>query len=330
MNQIIHIKQKYDNFPSWVLLTLTREKAQKLSTVPWIQRYLNTYREKVSRYYQADFTLNPALGGGKSVSIQGVMYHLIPAGELIMGRDDNLDTLGKTIDQLLPHPVSVESFFLGETEVTNRQFAPFVAESPEWAPDHAATLSSDGLAGEGYLADWTENKPPAEKADFPVSSVSYHAAIAYCEWLSKKTQAAMPGYAAHLPTEAQWEWAARGGLRGMPYPLGEKPGSSVFYLKSITGPSRAGSSEQNRYGLRDMMGNVWEWCSDVFAPGAYLLSSLDPRQNAGFSLAEGPDRVVRGGSWNNQRELVKVFSRGSQPADWCTPYLGFRVALTRR
>jgi formylglycine-generating enzyme required for sulfatase activity len=117
----------------------------------------------------------------------------------------------------------------------------------------------------------------------------------------------------------------------MPYPLGEKPGASVFFTKGATGPARAGSSEPNGYGLRDMVGNVWEWCSDSFAPAAYLLTSLDPMENAKLAGALPPsvDHVVRGGSWNNARDQVKVFTRGSQPADWCTPYLGFRVALAR-
>ncbi len=66
----------------------------------------------------------------------------------------------------------------------------------------------------------------------------------------------------------------------MPYPLGEKPGAAVLSVKGITGPSRAGTSEPNGYGLRDMVGNVWEWCADSFAPAAYLLSSLDPKKNA--------------------------------------------------
>ena len=81
-----------------------------------------------------------------------------------------------------------------------------------------------------------------------------------------------------------------------------------------------------------MAGNVWQWCADPYAPGSYLLSSLDPGLNASYerSYTAGPDRVVRGGSWSNQSEQISVFTRGSQPADWSTPYLGFRVALARK
>ncbi len=164
-----------------------------------------------------------------------------------------------------------------------------------------------------------------------VTSVSWNAAAAYCQWLTRRVQAVLPGYAARMPSEAEWEWAARGGLRGMPYPLGGKPGGAVFYAPGITVPRTAGTSEPNGYGLRDMMGNVWEWCADPFFVNAGLLSSLDPRTSAGLekALPDSTDRVVRGGAWADQPGTDKVYTRGAQPADWCTPYLGFRVALAR-
>jgi len=247
-----------------------------------------------------------------------------------MGRDDVESTLGKTIDQLLAHPVRVERFLLAETEVTNRQFQAFVDNVPEWKPSNRDTLRSTGLAGDGYLATWVDDRFPTGSENLPVTAVSWHAAAAYCTWLQKGFAASRPGSTVRLPTEAEWEWAARGGLRGKPYPSGDKAGTSVFFAKSVTGPGAAGSSEPNGYGLRDMAGNVWEWCADSYAPAAYLLSSFDAEVNRRLAAAlpETSEKVVRGGSWNNQKELLRVYTRGSQPADWCTAQLGFRPAAT--
>ncbi len=247
-----------------------------------------------------------------------------------MGRDDVERTLGKTIDQLMAHAVRVERFFIAETEVTNRQFQLFVDAVPEWKPSNREALLSTGLVSDGYLVTWNEDRFPADSGDLPVTGISWHAASAYCAWLQTGLVASRPGSIVRLPTEAEWEWAARGGLRGMPYPSGDKPGRSVFFVKDISGPGPAGSSEPNGYGLRDMAGNVWEWCADSFAPAAYLLTSLDPSSNRRFagSLPETSEKVVRGGSWNNQKELLRVYTRGSQPADWCTSQLGFRPAAT--
>ena len=95
---------------------------------------------KMSKYYQGRFP--PSAGaGGRLLVVQGASYRSVPSGELTMGRDDNVDSLGKMVDRLLPHPVAVDSFYLGETEVTNRQFAAFVAQNPQWSPANTAAWS---------------------------------------------------------------------------------------------------------------------------------------------------------------------------------------------
>jgi formylglycine-generating enzyme required for sulfatase activity len=327
----IQLKQKYDNFPSWLLLVLSRAHSTSLAASPWVQQYLASYREAISRYYQPA-SLSPGLGSGGRAAVQGMEFRSVPAGDLVMGKDDNLDVFGKSIDLLLAHPVHVDSFYLGSTEVTKGQYQSFIQQNPEWAPANRPALVQKGLVTDAYLSDWTSTGVSAGREGFPVTSVSWHAAVAFTAWLSRSVQAALPGYVAQLPSEAQWEWAARGGLRGMPYPLGGKPGAAVFFQKGITGPSRAGASEPNGYGLRDMLGNVWEWCADPFALTTNLLSSLDPRANMAIerALPRGPDYAVRGGAWENPSGVIKVYSRGSQPSAWCTPYLGFRVALTRQ
>jgi gamma-glutamyl hercynylcysteine S-oxide synthase len=331
VQNLIQFKQKYDNVPSWLLLTLSRASGNKLAATPWLKGYFAAYRDALSGYYKPS-ALGPTGGGGGTISLQGIPFRSVPSGVLVMGRDENVDALGRTVIALLPHPVSIEQFYLGATEVTNAQYQAFVSETPEWAVENRQALVQKGLASDGYLATWTAGRFPQGGGQLPVTGVSWNAAQAYVRWLDTRGASSLPGYHAALPTEAQWEWAARGGLRGMPYPRGGAPGDAVLYKKGITGPSDAGTGEPNGYGLRDMIGNVWEWCADPFSWSAELFTSLDPRQNAVLqrALPESPDHVVRGGSWANQPGADKVYTRGYQPSEWCTPYLGFRVALTRQ
>ena len=323
VEHLVAVSQKSDNFPAWALLAMSPGNQKRLAPSPWVQQYVAGYRSSISKYYQPGSAVSAGGGGGAAVA--GMSFRLIPSGDLVMGKDDNLDALGKSIDRLLAHPVRIQSFYLGTTEVTNAEFQAFLTESPDWSPSNKQALMQKGLVTDAYLSDWTGSVPAARATSLPVTSVSWHAATAYCQWLSRRVQSALPGFTARLPSEAEFEWAARGGIRGMPYPLGGKPGGSVFFKTGINGPSPAGSSEPNGYGLRDMLGNVWEWCADPFAINAGLLSS--PELDL---LSDAPDRSVRGGSWADQPGTDKVYTRGSQPSEWCTPYLGFRVALARQ
>lgn len=324
VEQIVQLQAKYDNFPSWAILTSSKERAKQVVATPWSSAYAARYLAAVTSLAQEQA---PAASSG-SVSLSGVIYRSIPAGTLLMGRDDVQSALGKSIDQYLAHRVAISRFSLSETEVTNRQYQLFVDAEPEWKPANLDTLRSTGLVSDGYLASWIDDRYPAGAADLPVTGVSWHAATAYCAWLQAGLVAARPGIIVRLPTEAEWEWAARAGLRGKPYPTGDTPGRSILFATGITGPGLAGSSEPNGYGLRDMAGNVWEWCADSYLPGVYLLSSSDPEKNRRIaaSLPETSEKVVRGGAWNNEKDLLRVYGRGSQPASWCTPQLGFRPA----
>jgi iron(II)-dependent oxidoreductase len=330
IHDFVTVKQKYDTLPSWLLMILTRTSSNRVASSEWAKQYLAGYREAISKYYQPSSIGSPG-GSGRSISSQGMVFRGIPAGELIMGKDDNLDSLGKSNDLLLAHPVGIDAFYMGETEVTNSQYLDFVAERPEWKPSNRSGLVAKGLVAETYLESWTGDAPSKGTDRLPVTSVSWFAASAFAEWLTSKIQASLPGYQARLPHESEWEWAARGGLRGMPYPLGGRPGAAVFFQKGVSGPAQVGASEPNGYGLRDMAGNVWEWCADTAVSSGYLLSSLDPRKSQSLerNLPAGPDKAVRGGAWSNPPEMVKVYTRGSQPSDWCTPFLGFRVVLAR-
>ncbi len=199
----------------------------------------------------------------------------------------------------------LESFLLSRTEITRAQYARFIAAKPEWAPERRDELVSRGLVDEHYLENWSDGA----SSELPVTGVSRHAALAYCDWLSSF---APTGWRVALPTEIQWEYAAarNSGAQG------------VFAFDGASGPAPVGSKGTGAAGLADLLGNVWELCSDSYVPFPTV----------GMRAAErypGPEYSVRGGSWANPRESVDLESRGSFPPDFSSPFLGFRPALVR-
>jgi formylglycine-generating enzyme required for sulfatase activity len=228
----------------------------------------------------------------------------IPEGSFYMGWAGINDPSNIKDTLELPHRVTVSSFYLRSTEVTEGDFLRFIQENPRWSPAERKTLMDEGLVNEYYLLSWN-NLNEAPNPSYPVREVSYFAAKAYCAWLEEK----FPAYRFGLPTEAEWEWAASLDF--------------ISEIQSFSGeihPVQLGS--KGRLGLRFLLGNVWEWTEDWFAPAAYLFPGVLQR--------EGAERVVRGGSYVNTSESITVSTRGAQPPSWCTPYLGFRIKAVPR
>jgi iron(II)-dependent oxidoreductase len=326
VSKIVQLNQKYENFPFWLAVVLQDDKAQRVVKTPWFTDLLADYRLRYEQLRKQAQTVQPS-SGGSAIVVQGLRFVYVPGGELLQG--DGQD--GFTSVQI-PHPVSVPSFLMSENEVPNRLFRTFVEENPEWSPANKSSLIEQGLADEQYLSAWQNEDGHPDWEQLPVTCVSFHAARAFCLWLTSKLPPTYAGYSARLPFESEWEWASRGGLVGADYPTGRPSAQDRFFYPGIDGPSPVGSSARNGYGLQDMTGNVWEWCLDWYSPVKYLFSSLNPENNNFDSSQElplGAEKVIRGGSWTNEQELIKVSTRGSQPPDWCTPYLGFRVILSR-
>jgi len=308
-----------DSLPFWLLLSLPENLSRTLTSSGWFEEYLSRYRavtmQKITTSRQT----------GASPAVRGLRFVPIPAGTMLQGEPDS-----DFLTPLLAHPVELPGFYMAETEVTNRLYQDFVDANPRWRKSNLDALLSEGVVAESYLSGWEDDRYPAEEADLPVVQVSFHAAEAFCSWLTA-SGALPPGTYVRLPYESEWEYAARGGLSALPYPTGRDPGSAVFHSEGASGPLAVGASEANGYGLRDMSGNVWEWCADWYSPVRYLFTSwiaAENRPGAGGPSA-GFERAVRGGSWANRSELVKIHTRASQPGDWCTPYLGFRPVLVR-
>ena len=305
----------------------------------------------------------------------------IPGGEFSMGcTDPRSDLCGgnEPMDDARPvHRVALDGFWMDRTEVTNAEFARFVAASgyitiaerkprpediPGAAPDQLVAGSvvfsppteavplDNALRWWRYVpgADWRHPTGPADsitgRDHEPVVHVAYADAEAFAAWARKR-----------LPTEAEWEFAARGGLAGGRYPWGDDLTVNGRWMANIwegefprknsgddgfTGLAPVGSYPANAYGLHDMAGNVWEWCSDWYRPDAYaratrgaadrvLRNPCGPLQTESFDSQEPgiPKRVQRGGSFlctDQYCTRYLVGSRGKGAPDTGSNHLGFR------
>ena len=240
---------------------------------------------------------------------------LIPAGEFQMGSNDGDE------DEKPVHTVYVDAFYMDKYEVTNAQYKAFVDANPEWQKDRILSAYHNG----NYLKHWNGNNYPINKGNHPVVYVSWYAAMAYAKWADKR-----------LPTEAEWEKAARGDLVGQKYPEGNLiDPSKANYGGSIGDTTPVGQYAPNAYNLYDMAGNVSEWCLGGYRKDFYARSSLRNPVSGGnisnivpnFTTVKS-SRVLRGGSWNSLSPFVRVANRlYSAPSD--THSLnGFRCVKT--
>ena len=247
---------------------------------------------------------------------------LIPAGSFQMGSEDE-----EARDNEKPvHTVHLDAFYMDKYEVTNAQFKAFVDANPQWQKDNIEDRFHNTL--DDYLEFWSGTDYPAGKADHPVTHVSWYAAMAYAEWAGKR-----------LPTEAEWEYAARGGLAGKKYPWGDaKPTpADANYGWNVGDTTPVGQYAANGYGLYDMAGNVWEWCLDTLDFDFYAVSDNSRNPIAGGetvqelreNFATNPTntlRVLRGGSWDLIAPNLRVaFRFGLTPTD-ASLFYGFRCA----
>ncbi len=222
---------------------------------------------------------------------------LVKAGTFNMGSSAT-DPVASVTEQPA-HPVAIsEDFFIGTVEVTQRLYEAVLNNNP----------SRDARGG-----------------DYPVESVDYASALEFCERLSDLT-----GRTFTLPTEAQWEYAARGGHKA-PSPASAYPGADILGDVAWCAATSEGSIHpvgqkvSNQLGIFDMAGNVWEWCLDWYGAGYYSdpgLSLADPQ-----GPREGTERVIRGGGWNASPVSCRVTDRDYAAPTTQRDYIGFRVVM---
>lgn len=221
----------------------------------------------------------------------------IPAGEFTMGRDDGDQ------DERPERPVWLDEFYIDRTEATNAEFKAFCdatrriyPNNPEWNPDY-------------FLGS----------PNSPVVNLTWDQASTYCAWMRKR-----------LPTEAEWEKAARG-TDGRLYPWGNAWVDSAANLQGEpfkrSAPVGSFPRGASAYGVLDMAGNVWEWCADWYELGYYLAA---PSRNPRGPARAAPWRVVRGGGYTSPKTDAETANRAKNPPTQIIHHIGCRCAWSKR
>ena len=217
---------------------------------------------------------------------------LVPGGEFIMGKNTPNPT-----DWQPEHQVVIDTFYLDSHEVTNLQYADFCRATKHAFPE---------------FWGMEEFKCSPDFPDHPVVGISWFDAESYAKWAGKR-----------LPTEAEWEYACRGGLVGKNFHTGDQLDSiKANFAKKYKGTLRVGTFAPNAFGLYDMPGNVWEWTADNYAEDYYGISEpINPKGPKG-----GRFRVIRGGSWHSGAMCVQNYFRNGLSPSWVDFGVGFRCA----
>ncbi len=287
--------------------------------------------------FTAEFAWTGAPSANNVVNDGHGDYVLVPAGAFKMG-----DNFGDGEARERPvHVVELDAFYIAKYEMTNGEWKTFFDDpgyqDPTFWPGGTVVPKDQSP----YWNDARNHGGGTPDSDsYPLLGVNWDAATAYCNWLSRKT-----GKKYRLPTEAEWEKAARGGVNGQRFPWGNTiswgqanyyayPGIGYPYDVNPTAgydptfndgvypyTSPVGSFMANGYGLYDMAGNVWEWCWDWY--GSYSSDSqTDPR-----GPASGSERLYRGGGWGSGAFLCRLTGRYHTTPDGAYNSLGFRTVL---
>ncbi|MDR2478274.1 MAG: SUMF1/EgtB/PvdO family nonheme iron enzyme [Treponema sp.] len=275
---------------AWLADTLPPGSAALVTGSAWYQKQLAAFAG-----ITAAETLAPMPGSSASglplnqLRVNGLLFTGISGGTLVQGEP-------------FPHAAAINPFMICDTEVPVPAYADFLDANPQWQASRIETLIEQKLVTPDYLSGDSDTFAGSGRQPLTnsgISSVSWFAAQAFCQWLSGKLPSAMAGYEIRLPTEAEWEYAAK----------------SAAAWNSSEGRSAAG----NIISLRD---GCWEWCADFYAP---LASIAAPPEAA--AAAGSPERSVRGGSWLNSPGSVMPETRASLPPESCSPFVSFRPVI---
>ena len=269
---------------------------------------------------------------------------LVKGGSFKMG---NSKTGKDNKDESPVHTVKLSSYYIGTYEVSVKEYRLFIKDKT--VNEFRAHIHTMPSAPD---TTWWQGHPDTEKYytigkewwgwqdKNPMQHVNWYDAVAYCNWLSQKhdfekcyyysedvggilCDYSKNGY--RLPTEAEWEYAAKGGSKSQGYKYsGSNSISEVGWYDENTllkSPKNIGTKKPNELGIYDMTGNVWEWCNDFYSPSYYKNS---PTDNPVFKISTG-FRIIRGGSWHYREEYATVTSRDGPKSSYTNYNYGFRL-----
>jgi formylglycine-generating enzyme len=307
------------NIPSWMAAEPPKPAADE-----WPKEVTNSIGMKLVRIPAGKFTMG---------STKKEQDDAIAAREKNHGRKTTATESAYYRAEGPQHEVQItKPFWLGIHEVTQGQFENVMGYNPSYF-----SRNGEGKTGVKYQDDSKpaggKDQVPADTSDYPVENVSWEEAQAFCQKLTKKEG---DERLYRLPTEAEWEYSCRGGAdRSTPFDFGNSfsskqanfngdyPYGEVDKDKYLERTCKVGSYKKNAFGLYDMHGNVWEWCSDWFGSDYYPKSPLrDPP-----GPAEGSIRVFRGGSWYDSAQNCRSAFRARNPPEHRNKNRGFRIVL---
>jgi len=287
------VKQPAFAEPSEVLALLLEEAAEKVAT-PFVELLQEDHRRTPGLFERQQRALEVLGLMGERLDLVslrlweepprlratekgGVEILPIPGGQFLMGSPPEEE--GRSALESPPHPVRVSRFWLGRYPVTNEQYGRFLKENPK-----AKTPQYWGLRS-------------FNQAKQPIVGVTWEDARAFAEWAGGR-----------LPTEAEWEYACRAKTTTARY--GADLDAIAWYgsRDKTRGPRPVGQKKPNEWGLHDMLGNIWEWCSDTKGPNGLI-------------------RMLRGGSWTSARNTVRAASRDAHSVDYSSGHVGFRLVV---
>jgi len=260
---------------AWLADTLPQEQAARLISSLWYENQLvgNTIHENLSDAPgESDRQLNPPF---PQIRVAGLMFSGVNGGSLLQAEP-------------VPHKTLIEPFMICSTPVPTPAFTDFLDANPQWGPDQREALEDQGLVTGEYLAEY---KAEIGRTITGISTVSWYAAQAFCEWLGTKLPDSLSGWEVRLPTEAEWEYAVKS------------------------------AEKWNRQGLL-VRGSAWEWCGNPYSHLPFI--SAPPEAIAAVGSPEYP---LKGGSLLNAVTPGSPETRASLPPESCSPFVSFRPVI---